>query len=197
MNQSLRTLSVLAVLAGATALRADDVSDAIESAKDAYDAGNYSEAIQSLDYASQLVRQAKSSQVVKLLPSAPSGWEADESEEGTASSALMGGMVSAQREYTRDDGASVTIQIQSDSPMLQSFAMMFTNPMMLTANGAKLENHKGQKLAVTYRAGEKAGDVKVVVDNRYLISIEGSGLTRDELVGFAKSIDYAKIASLK
>lgn len=196
MHSSFRFLALAAVLS-ATPAFADDVTDAIDAAKQAYDAGNLSEAIQSLDYASQLVRQAKSAEVVKLLPEAPDGWVAEEGEDTSAASALMGGMVSAERTYTREDGGHVTIQIQSDSPMLQSFGMMFTNPMMLTASGAKLETHKGQKLAVTYRGGDQAGDVKAVVDNRYLISVEGSDVSREDLLSFAKAIDYAKIAAMK
>lgn len=196
MYPTIRAFAVAAILAAVPA-SADDVTDAIDAAKEAYDGGNLSEAIQSLDYASQLVRQAKSAEVVKLLPDAPSGWEAEEAEDSSAASALMGGMVSAQRTYNREDGGYVTISIQSDSPMLQSFGMMFSNPMMLTASGAKLENHKGQKLAVTYRGGDKAGDVKTVVDNRYLVSIEGSDVSREDLLTFAKAIDYSKLTALK
>ena len=193
----LRALPLVALVAAAPALRADDITDAIESARTAYDAGNLSEAIQSLDYAGQLIRQAKGEQVAKLLPDAPAGWTAEDSESDASAAAIMGGMVSAKRTYQRDSGGYVTIQIQSDSPLLQSMAMMFSNPMMITAGGAKLENVKGQKLAVTYRADDKAGDVKAIVDNRYLLTIEGSDLTRDELTAFAKAIDYAKIAALK
>lgn len=196
MNPLLRSIPALSLLV-AVSLRADDVTDALAAAKDAYAAGKFSEAIQSLDYAGQLVRQAKSEQVVKLLPPAPSGWEAEEADDQSAASAFMGGMVSAQREYNRDSGGHVTIQIQSDSPMLQSFAMVFSNPMMMTASGAKLENLKGQKLAVSYRAADKSGDVKTVIDNRYLVSIEGSDVTRDELLTFARAIDFAKLSALK
>jgi hypothetical protein len=196
MKTSLRTFAAFSLLAAAS-LRADDVTDAISAAKDAYSAGNLSEAIQSLEYASQLMRQAKGELVAKLLPPAPSGWEAGEDEEQSSANPLLGGLVSARREYSRQSGGQVTLEIQSDSPMLQSFGMMFSNPMMLTASGAKLENFKGQKLAVSYRASDKAGDVKVIVDNRYLVSVEGRDVSRDELLSFVKAIDFAKLAALK
>ena len=178
-------------------IRADDVTDSLATAKSAYEAGNFSEAIQSIDYAGQLIRQKKGEAVAKVLPAAPAGWTAEESESDSQAAAVLGGMVSAKRTYNRESGGSVTIQIQSDSPLLQSLGMMFSNPMMLTASGAKLENIKGQKCAVTYKASNKGGDVKVIVDNRYLVTIEGRDLTRDDLMLFAKAVDFAGLAALK
>jgi hypothetical protein len=176
--------------------RADDVTDNLDSAKSAYSAGNYSESIQALDYAGQLIRQKKSEAVVKLLPVAPSGWTADEGESESSAAGLMGGMVSAKRTYTRGE-SRITIQIQSDSPLLQSFGMMFSNPMLITASGAKLENIKGQKFAVTFKSGGTSGEAKTIVDNRYLLSIEGSDIKREDLLNFAKAIDYAKLTAAK
>ena len=177
---------------------ADEVTDNLDTAKSAYEAGKYSESIQALDYAGSLIRQKKGEAVVKLLPPAPKGWIAEEGESESSGSAMMGGIVGAKRVYRRDgaDGR-VTIQIQSDSPLLQSYGMMFANPMLLTASGAKLETIKGQKCAVTFKNGGKNGDIKAVVDSRYMITIDGDELTRDELVSFAKAIDYSALSALK
>ncbi len=195
MKSKLLVLS-LAFASSAALLRADEATDALANAKSAYEAGNYSEAIQQIDFASTLIRQKKAEAVVKLLPNAPSGWVADEAES-VGSQGMLGGIVGAQRSYRRDSGGSVKIDIQSDSPLIQSMGMMFANPMLLAGSGAKLESHKGQKLAVDYKNSSKSGDVKAVVDNRYLVSIDGSDLTRDELLSFAKSVDYARLAAMK
>jgi len=108
----------------------------------------------------------------------------------------MGGIVTAKRSYSRGD-SNVTIQIQSDSPLLQTYGMMFANPAMLAGSGAKLESIKGQRVAVTYRASDKQGDIKAVVDNRYVLTVEGSGVTREELTSFVAAIDLAKLTKLK
>jgi hypothetical protein len=197
MNRIIRSLTVCALLTAASA-QADDVSDAIQAAKEAYSAGNYSEAIQSLDYASQLVRQAKSEQVVKLLPPAPNGWEAEDGTSDAAGSAFLGGMVSARRDYNRTNGdGNVSVQVQSDSPMLQSIGMIFSNPMLMSASGAKVETIKGQKCAVTYRNNEKSGDIKALVDNRYVVTVEGHDVSRDDLLAFMRALDFAKLTELK
>lgn len=197
MKIQTRFLTTVVATLAAGALLADDFTDNLETAKTAYAAGKYSEAIQALDYASQLVRQKKGEAVVKLLPAAPSGWKAEAAESETAAAAFMGGIVGAKREYTRESGGRVTIQIQSDSPLLQSLTMAFANPILLSSSGAKLETIKGQRCAVTHKTDDKSGDIKTVVDNRYLVQIEGSEISREDLVTFAKAIDYEKLAALK
>lgn len=186
----------LAALTLVASVRADEVSDNLKTAATAYEAGNYSEALQAVDYAGQLIRQKKAEAVAALLPGGPSGWTAEEAQSEAAAAALMGGMVTAKRTYTRGD-SSVTLQIQSDSPLLQTYGMMFSNPALLAGSGAKLESIKGQRVAVTYKAADKAGDIKAVVDNRYVVSIEGSGVTREELTSFMAALDVAKLTKLK
>lgn len=189
--------ALLALVAlSASAVRADEILTNLETAKSAYQAGNYSESLQALDYAGQLIRQKKGEAVAKLLPDAPKGWTAGEVENEAAAGAIMGGFVTAKRNYTREDG-TLSAQIQSDSPVLQGLMMAFANPMLATGNGGKLETIKGQRAVVTYAKDNKSGDVKIVVDGRYLVSIEGSGLTREELVQFAGTIDCSALAKQK
>ena len=115
---------------------ADEVTENLDTAKAAYESAKYSEAITALDYAGSLIRQKKGEAVVKLLPAAPKGWTAEEAESESSSSSMMGGIVGAKRVYRRAEGEGrVTIQIQSDSPLLQTYGMMFSNPMLLTSSG--------------------------------------------------------------
>ena len=195
MKAILRLLPAFALVAAVSPLRADDVTDNLEAAKSAYEAGNYTEAINSLDAANQFIRQKKAELVMKLLPDAPKGWEAAEPESEAAASALLGGGVTAKRNYSRG-GNSMSIKIQSDSAVMQ-YAAMFNNPMLLAASGAKMETIKGQRVTVSFQNGETSGNIKAVIDNRYYIEIEGSGVTVDDLRTFAKAIDFAKLAAMK
>jgi len=52
-------------------------------------------------------------------------------------------------------------------------------------------------VAVTYKAADKSGDIKAVVDNRYVVTVEGNGVTREELTSFIVALDPAKLAKLK
>ncbi|HLP08578.1 MAG TPA: hypothetical protein VK178_10460 [Opitutaceae bacterium] len=194
MKQALRILPALALLAVAS-VRADDVTDNLDAAKEAYDAGNFSQAITSLDAANQFIRQKKAELVAKLLPNAPKGWEASEAQTEAAASSMLGGGVTATRNYNRGE-SSVTMKIQSDSAVMQ-YAMMFNNPMMLAASGAKLETINGQSVSVAFEKGGNSGNIKAVVDNRYYVEIEGNGVTDDDLRTFAKALDFAKLAAMK
>lgn len=187
---------VLALLVPAGLVRADDVVDNLKAAIASYESGNYTEALQSLDFAGTVIRQKKSEVVAAILPAAPAGWTAEAAESEAASAALFGGMVSAKRSYTKDE-SSVSIQVQSDSPLLQTYGMMFSNPALMAGSGAKLETVKGQRVAVTYQSDNKSGDVKAVVDGRYVVSVDGHGVSRDELIKFVAAIDFAKLAKLK
>jgi len=194
MKNIIRLLPALGLLA-ALPLRADDATDNIDAAKAAYEAGNYSEAITALDTANQFIRQKKAEEVVKLLPAAPKDWEASEPETEAAASSILGGGVTAKRTYTRGNSI-VTVKVQSDSTVMQ-YAAMLSNPMLLAASGAKMETIKGQRVTVECKSGDDNGNIKAVVDGRYLVEIEGTGITIDDLRTFAKAFDFAKLAAMK
>jgi hypothetical protein len=183
-------------LALPAAARGDAVTATLAAAREAYVAGELQQAIESLEQAGRLVRQARAEQVAKLLPASPEGWTAAKVDQSVASS-LRGGAISVQRDYHHRDGGTLTVRIQSDSPLLQSFAMAFNNPTLMAASNARLEQLHGQKFAVTYHAAQRIGDVKTVIANRYLVSIEAREVTRDQLLEFAGSINYAQLAALK
>jgi hypothetical protein len=79
---------------------------------------------------------------------------------------------------------------------MQSVMMMFTNPMFATSDGGKLEKVGDQKAIVKYEADRKRGDIKIVVANRFLITVEGRNVTKEDLEAYAKAIDYKKLESI-
>lgn len=186
--------ALVAVTFAAASLKADEITDLLKKAGSDYESGNYSEAITSLDYAGQLIRQKKGEVMLKLLPDAQKGWTAEEPSSESTSGTMFGGMVAVQRRYKKDD-SSITIKITSDSPMLAGMLGMFSNPMLVTGSGGKLETIKGQKAVVKYDANNKSGDINLVVGGKILVTIEGSDVPRDALTAYAGSIDYAKLAS--
>lgn len=190
-----RTILAVLVLAP-VALSADDVTDAIDEGTQLYKDGKFAEAAASLDYAAQLIRQKRSGDFAKILPEAPKGWDAEDGE-GAAVAGIMGGIVSAERTYTRKDGEGhVTITIVGDSPMMQSYMMMLSNPMIATSSGGKLKSINGQRAIVRYDSGDKDGEINAVVVNKFLVTVQGSDLTEEELMSFFKAIDTAAIGKL-
>src|SRR5664279_2146218 len=92
------------------ALAADDILDAIDAARKAYQAGDMAGAKQSLDLASQLVGQKNAESFAALLPAALRGWKAEQAET-TSVGVTVFGVTSASRRYTGPAGRDVEVRI--------------------------------------------------------------------------------------
>ncbi len=84
----------------------------------------------------------------------------------------------------------------ADSPILQGMMGLFANPMFATSDGGKLERINRQKAIVKYNSERKQGNIKIVVAKRFLVSIEGTKVSREDLISYAKAIDYKKIKEM-
>ncbi|OQX57495.1 MAG: hypothetical protein B5M52_07280 [Helicobacteraceae bacterium 4484_230] len=172
---------------------ADDVTDSIDEALEAYKEGEYSEAIESLNYATQVIQQKKAGQLSAFLPEPLEGWSVN-SRKGSGG-AIFGGGSSSSRSYKKGS-SSVTVAIAADSPAMQSMMMIFANPMFANSSGGEMQKIKRQKAVVTYDEGRKQGDIKIIVKKRFFVTIEGRHVSRDDLVAYAKGINYKKLSRL-
>lgn len=182
----------LALAAAPMAVWADDVENSIKEGLESYKDGEFKDAVESLNYASQLIQQMKGQNLESLLPAPLAGWKAEDSKSASAGSAMFGGGVSAERTYLKGR-SRVGITIITDSPMMQGMMMMFSNPMFATSDGGKLTKIKREKAIVKYNAADKSGEIQVVVDNRILVTIDGSDVSEDTLMDFAKAVDFKKL----
>jgi hypothetical protein len=174
---------------------ADDVTDSINEALKQYNKGDFADAVQSLDYAAQLIRQKKGGQLEAFLPAPLAGWEAEDAKSQAMGSAMFGGGVTADRSYVKGD-SRVNVKIITDSPMMQGMMMMFSNPMMATSDGGKLEKINGEKAIIKYSNDTKEGDINIVIGNRFLVTVQGNDVARQDLIAFAQGIDFKKLAAL-
>ena len=199
MNRHHEKLSHCVVLAIAFTLFpgmafADDITTSINEALEYYNNGEYTEAVSSLNYASQLIQQKKGGSLESFLPKPLSGWSAEDASSQAAGAGMFGG-VTAQREYRKGD-SSVSVTIITDSPMLQGMMVMFSNPMFATQDGGKLEKINKQKAIVKYQPADKEGEIQIMVNSRFLVTVEGRGVTKEEMKQYAGAIDYDKLADL-
>ena len=171
---------------------ADEITDSIEEAIEYYKEGDFVEAASSLDYASQLIRQKRGGNLEAFLPEPLAGWSAEDIKSKAASAGYLGGGISAQRRY-RKDQSFVTIEIIADSPALQSMLMLFSNPAFASADGGKLTKIKRQKAVIKYRPSSKDGEINIVVAKQYLVTIKGQKVKETDLVDYASAIDYKKL----
>lgn len=170
----------------------DPVIQTMEKAMEEYKNQDYSNAAASLDYASQLIRQKKGEALGKLLPEPLDGWTADKVDAQVTTASLFGGGLTAQRNY-RKEASRITVSIVTDSPILQSVIMMYSNPIFASSAGT-FELINGYKGIVSYDG--QGGKIHVVINNRYLVTVDGTMVTKDELLAYAKHIDLAAIAAL-
>ncbi len=172
----------------------DDVLATIEEAVKQYKSGNFAGAASNLDYASQLIRQKKSEKMKELLPEPLAGWKAEEASAQAVATAVFGGGVTVSRDYHRGP-AKVSVEIVSDSPVLQSVMMMLNNPMFAGAGGGKLQTINGQRAIVKYDANGKNGEINIVAAGKFMITVKGQKVSREDLVAYAAAVDYKRLMS--
>jgi len=169
--------------------RADDVLNTIDEAVKQYKGGDFGGAASNLDYAAQLIRQKKSELMKELLPEPLSGWEAEAANAQALGTAIFGGGINVSRKYTRKSSV-ITIEIVSDSPVMQSLIMMFNNPMLAGAGGGKLVTIKGQRAIVQYDEADRDGEINTVVAGRFMVTVNGEQVDRDDIMAYAQAIDF-------
>ncbi|MFI0399203.1 MAG: hypothetical protein ACH34X_08990 [Thiolinea sp.] len=186
------TVLTLSALASFTSVRADDVTDSIQEATDAYAKGDNAKALESLNYAVQLIQQAKAQGLEALLPQPLSGWTAEKAESAAVGAAMFGGGITVDRRYTKGD-SSINIQLVTDSPMLQGMMSLFANPLFATSSGGKLEKVAGQKVISTYDATSQSGEYQFAIANKYMVTIKGNKVSADDMKAYAEGIDFKKM----
>jgi len=182
------TALLLAALCLPPAQAADDVLDAIDSARKAYQSGDLGGAKQSLDLASQLIGQKNAEAFAALLPAPLAGWKADKAQ--TAAIGAVGfGASTASRTYTNGKGQNVDVQITGDSALVTQFATLLANPQIAGAMGkiVRVGNQRGIQ--------NPDGDINMVIANKYMIVVSGSADAVAKMA-YAQAVDVAKLAKM-
>src|SRR4051812_49389988 len=123
---------------------ADDITEAMDQARKAYQAGDLTNAKQSLDMASQLIGQKNAESFAALLPNALPGWKAEKATSQALGAAAFGASM-ASRSYQNAKGDNVEVQITGDSMMVTQIATFLSNPAMAGAMGklVRVGNQRG------------------------------------------------------
>ncbi|MCW5693920.1 MAG: hypothetical protein KIT48_16305 [Pseudolabrys sp.] len=189
MTKFLLVAGTLFLAAAAMPAHADDILDAIDQSRKAYQAGDMATAKQSLDLASQLIGQKNAESFAAMLPEPLAGWKAEKAQTNALGSAVFGGVSAASRSYTNANGDSVEVSISGDSALLMQFAPMLSNPALAGALGKLIR--VGEQRAVQ----NQEGDIMMVIGNKVLINVQGSADAASKLA-YAKAIDAAKLSKL-
>lgn len=168
----------------------DEINEAIKTATKHYKDGELSQAIAQLDYASTLIRQEKGEQVKQAFPAAPSGWEAEDAEAEVAGAAMFGGGISASRSYYNDE-QRIEMQLMMDSPMLQAFSMMLSNPSMIAMSGGKITKVQGIQAVQKVEDGEM--ELQFVTASGAMVTLTGDSSAKNTILALANAIDLKKL----
>lgn len=175
------------------AAQADEIIDQIKEGLQLYKKGSYSEAVSALNFAVGQIQQKQAAGLKNIFPEPLSGWQAEESKGEFAPATFMGGGISASRRYyVENQNKSVDIEIVTDSPLLQSVMMFFTNPAFFASQpGAKLVKIQGQKAIQKFSQQDREGEINIVIGSRMLVSIKAQAIDNtDDLLAYANAIDY-------
>lgn len=187
--RSIVLVLALTTISAPAAFSADDILDAIDGARKAYQAGDLGNAKQSLDLASQLIAQKNAEGFAALLPAPLPGWKAEKAQANAVGTAIFGGASAASRSYSNGKGDSVEVSITGDSAMVMQFAPMLANPALAGAMG-KLIRVGSQRAIQT-----QDGDVMMMVANKFLINVQGSADAASKLA-YAQAVDLAKLQKM-
>jgi len=186
---SMRAVAVATLLIGMSgAAGADDILDAIGVAQKSYQTGDLAGAKQSLDLASQLIAQKNAEGFAALLPEPLPGWKAEKAQSTAMGAAIFGASV-ASRSYSNAKGETVDVQITGDSAMVMQFASILSNPQFAGAMG-KLVKVGSQRAVQTAE-----GDINMVVANKFLVTVQGSGTGADK-AAYAQAVDIIKLTKM-
>lgn len=185
MKLFLAIISFASVMA--TASLADEVTEVVGDAMEAYADGDIKGAMSDLEFAVQLLSQMASAGLERYLPELQDGWEMELDRDSGAAMAMFGGGTFAKGIYTNDDGARFEIEIMAGGIMVSSMGALFGSTAMLASKG-KLIRIQRQKFSV----GD--GEITGMVGDKVLIQITSSDVDEEVLLSHLKSIDLKALA---
>ena len=179
--------AVLLLMLCAAPATADDFTDTLESALEAYRAGDVAAAGQDVEYAGKLLSAMKAESLAKFLPDALPGWtRSDESnEEAGGMMAMIGGGTTAGATYTKTDGTAMTITLVANSPMVSGIAAMVGG---ITSMGGS----KPMRIQRTEFANND-GEIQGVVNGKVMVSVSGDATVEDK-TAYLEAMDFKGLA---
>lgn len=182
----IRIALVASLLAAPLPALADEVTDTLQSALDAYNDGDIQYALEELAYAQQLLNQMKTASFETFLPEPPEGWTREITEGFAANLGFMGGGVGAEATYS-NGSESFTITMMADNPMVAAMAPLLTNQALAAASGAKIVRVGRQKFVL--QNGEYSG----LVNNRVLV--QGKGDNAEQILATLETVPYRDLGN--
>lgn len=175
------TIAAITLALAGTPATADEFTDVVEGALQAYEEGDVDYAREELDYAVRLLAEIKSESLAGFLPGAQPGWTREESDAaGGMAMAMLGGGTIAAASYARD-GEEFTITLTANSPMVASMGAMI-------GGMANLGGARPLRIQRT-RFSNNDGELQGVIDNNVFVSVSGDA-PLEAMTAHLESMDF-------
>ncbi|WP_306131286.1 hypothetical protein [Roseivivax marinus] len=171
--------ALLALLPVAASAQEDEITEALDAARSAYEDGDIQFAIDELDFARQRLLELKTDALERFLPEAPEGWSREIDTDMAQGLAFMGGGVGAGADYEGPDGETVSMSLMADNPMVASMAGMIANAAMM---GMTVERVGRQRIAL------QDDQAMALIGNRVLLQAEGAA--PEVLMSLIEQVDF-------
>ncbi len=157
--------------------QADEVTDQLDAARQAYEAGQLHSAADTLNFVVAKIKEQMTAGLLKLLPEPLAGWQADPAQSESAGLASMIVGTNLGRRYFREDGAEVNLSVTADSPLLPMLTMFLSSPFMMQADpNTKPYTIKGQRGIIKHDGQTNEHEVTLMIGNRILVQGKGTGM---------------------
>jgi len=196
---------VILALALVVSAYADEVLEEIDYAREAYEDGSYSEAIEGFNFVIAQIQSLQVDELRKALPEPLSGWTMEEQESDAMGYSLFGlgsGAGVTRRYYEEDSGATIEITIGAQSIMLQQITMFLQNPALAAAQpNTKLEKKRiaGKRITIVeeFSSEDESGKLSLTPDDKTLVIIEGQDISDKEILyEYLDGIDFDLMAEI-
>ena len=168
----------------AAPVAADEISDALQAAQDAYAAGDMRVAAAQVTVAQVALQSKQSALLEALLPEAPAGFTREVNTEFAAGFSMFGGGAGAEARYASDTGA-FTVNFMADNQMVTGMVEMFLNPDMLAMMGKVVKVGEVSIL-------DQGESMTALVAGRVLVTAQGMGSA--DMLPVVQAIDFDRLA---
>jgi hypothetical protein len=194
-----RTALMLVSLMITGACLADPVVDAMQEARERYDAGDLDGSVGALESAASRIHGQRDSSLLDILPEPLAGWRADPPllRSNPLRESIVGQDVS--RRYFRDDGAQIKLSLWIDSPAFPIISGATLRPLKPDESSDKAAFNLGQWPGRIDRPGPGTIGITLVAGTRLIVHIRGFGIADEEpLLDYLQALDIDNVlASLK
>lgn len=177
MRNACLVMAALGLATVPSAAADDDVIEQIEAGKAFYAEGDLARALTEFEFALNALRTRFSNAFMATMPDPPALWSADKPVLETGAALFGAGVVVTRRYLEAKGGGQITAELMVDSPMVQAFSAVFSNPIMIAGDPGLERVRLGKMTALLkWDAERRAGDLSLALGGRVLAKLIGRDL---------------------